>query len=193
MSAMLDGLLQADQEFFLWLNGWHSPFWDAVMAAITYKFTWVPLYFALIYILISHFKTKAFGYLLCIIAVVALSDQIASGLFKPYFMRLRPCHDPVIGALVHLVKGCGGKYGFVSSHAATGFGIATSFNKLPFTKISHASWLYGWAFLYSYSRIYVGVHYPLDIAIGAIVGVLVGLLLVAAYRWSTRNSHSPYF
>jgi len=193
MSTALHNLLSTDQALFLWLNGQHTPFWDIVMASFTYKFTWIPLYLLLIYILISNFKTRALGYLLCLIAVVALSDQIASGLFKPYFMRLRPCHDPIISSLVHVLDGCGGQYGFISSHAATGFGIATSFNLIPPNKIRWAPWLYAWAFVYAYSRIYVGVHYPLDLVVGALVGVLVAIILVSVYRLLTRSVESRYF
>ena len=193
MSPALDSLIHTDKDLFLWLNGQHNSFWDVVMVVITYKFTWIPLYGILIYGLISLYKKKAVGYLLCIIAVVALSDQIASGLFKPYFMRLRPCHDPVIGSLVHVLGGCGGPYGFVSSHAATGFGIATALNLLPFPRLKLFNWLYIWALLYSYSRIYVGVHYPLDILVGALVGTLVAIILVSIYRLSIRRSESPYF
>ena len=193
MNTALDSLLQADQALFLWLNGHHTPFWDSIMRAVTFKFTWIPLYLLLIYRLITEFKSKAVGYLLCIIAIVTLSDFIASGLFKPFFMRLRPCHDPTIGSLVHVLGGCGGQYGFVSSHAATGFGIATSFNLLPTCKIKGASWLYGWALLYAYSRIYVGVHYPLDILARIVVGVLTAIILVVIYPFSTRFSQSRYF
>lgn len=193
MNAAVDSLLQADQSLFLRLNGYHDPFWDNLMVAFTYKFTWIPLYLVLVYSLISRFKAQAVGYLLCMIAVVALSDQIASGIFKPYFMRLRPCHDPFIGSLVHVLGGCGGQYGFVSSHAATGFGIATSFNLLLQYKSKSALWLFCWALVYSYSRVYVGVHYPLDILVGALVGVFVAIFVTGIYRFSTRSTQSRYF
>ncbi len=108
MSPALDTLIHADQQLFLWLNGYHTPFWDTVMVAVTYKFTWIPLYVWMVYSLYARFGAKAVGYFLCIVVVVILADKIASGLFKPYFMRLRPCHDPVLGSLVHHLVGCGG-------------------------------------------------------------------------------------
>ena len=193
MNPALDSLIHSDQELFLWLNGQHTPFWDAVMAAVTYKFTWVPLYLLLVYSLYVRFGMKAVGYFLCIVVVVILADKIASGLFKPYFMRPRPCHDPLIGTLVHNLVGCGGQYGFVSSHAATGFGVAVSYNLLSESRIKLAPWFYLWAVVYSYSRIYVGVHYPLDILVGGVVGCLAALFVVAVYRLSVKNLHSPYF
>lgn len=193
MSPVLDSLIHADQELFLWLNGQHTPFWDSIMAAVTYKFTWIPLYVLMVYSLYTRLGAKAVGYFLCIVVVVILADKIASGLFKPYFMRLRPCHDPVLGSLVHNLVGCGGQYGFVSSHAATGFGIAVSFNLLSESHIKLAPWFYVWALVYSYSRIYVGVHYPLDILGGGLVGMLSAYLVVALYRLSVRNLNARYF
>ncbi len=193
MSPALDTLIHADQELFLWLNGYNTPFWDAVMVAVTDKFTWIPLYVLMVYYLYASFGTRALGYFLCIVVVVILADKIASGLFKPNFMRLRPCHDPFIGSLVRNLVGCGGQYGFVSSHAATSFGIAVSFNLLSESRIKMAPWFYLWAFVYSYSRIYVGVHYPLDLLVGGLVGVLAALLVVAIYRRSVQNLHSTYF
>ena len=193
MSPALDSLIHADQELFLWLNGQHTEFWDTVMAAVTYKYTWVPLYLLMVYSLYARFGLKAVGYFLCILVVVILADKIASGVFKPYFMRPRPCHDPVIGSLVYNLVGCGGTYGFVSSHAATGFGVAVSYNLLANSRIKWAPLFYIWAFIYSYSRIYVGVHYPLDILVGGLVGLLSAFLVVAIYRRSVWNLHSPYF
>ncbi len=193
MSPALETLIHADQELFLWLNGYHTPFWDTVMVAVTYKFTWIPLYVLMVYSLYARFGLKVIGYFLCILVVVIVADKIASGLFKPYFMRLRPCHDPILGPLVHHLVGCGGQYGFVSSHAATGFGIAASFNLLSDSRIKLAPLFYFWAFVYSYSRIYVGVHYPLDILVGGLVGMLSAFAVVAIYRRSAGNLHARYF
>ncbi len=192
MSETIDHIVHTDQELFLWLNGQHKPFWDAVMALVTNKLTWIPLYLLLVYSLIKQFKIKSIGYILSIIAVVALSDQLASTFLKPYFARPRPCHDPALESLVHLIGGCGGAYGFVSSHAATSFGIAMIFNLLPTKQLPGIRWLFVWALVYSYSRIYAGVHYPLDLAGGAVVGVLVALLVWIVFKFYTnpRNSQT---
>ncbi len=181
MTETLEHIIHVDQELFLWLNGMQSAFWDEVMRAITNKFTWIPLYLLLLYGIIAEFRMRAIGYIACILAAVILSDQIASSFFKPYFMRPRPCHDPVIGHLVNVVTGCGGKYGFVSSHAATGFSIATTVNLLPTKRLLAVRWLFFWAFIYSYSRIHVGVHYPSDILGGALVGVISAFLMFCLY------------
>jgi undecaprenyl-diphosphatase len=190
--TLTDQILWADQQLFLILNGQHSPFWDGIMQAITFKFTWVPLYGLLLYGIVSTFDKKAVGYIFCIIAVVALSDQLASALFKPLFMRPRPCHEPEIRVLMHLVGNCGGPYGFISSHAATSFGIATVVNLLPTRRVAGVVWLYLWALVYSYSRVYVGVHYPLDILFGGMAGVLVAYLLAGLYPHIAARIRSDF-
>lgn len=183
-------IVHADQELFLWLNGQHNPFWDTVMALVTNKLAWIPLYLLLIYVLIKQFKIEAIGYIISIIAVVALSDQLASALLKPYFARPRPCHDPALESLIHLIGGCGGAYGFVSSHAATGFGIAMIFNLLPTKQLPGIQLLFLWAAVYSYSRIYVGVHYPLDILGGAMVGILAAVMVWILFFIYVKNKEN---
>ena len=115
--------------------------------------------------------------------VITLCDQTASGLLKNIVQRLRPSNEPTLAGLVHLSKaGPGGLYGFVSSHAANVFGLATflffvldnQFKPLKY-------WLFIWAILVSYSRIYNGVHYPGDIVVGAFIGIGYGYLMAKAY------------
>lgn len=116
--------------------------------------------------------------LLAVIILIVLSDQASVILFKETFKRLRPCHNPQIADLVHLVNGCGGKYGFVSSHAANTFALASFMGlvlkkHIPFILIG----LLCWAIVVSYSRVYVGVHYVSDVFVGALLGMLIGLLV----------------
>ena len=178
MTASIDLFLHADQDLFIWLNGIHYPWLDNVMYWVTFKFTWIPLYIFLILVTIKSEKQKSLSILIAVIAAVIIADKITSGLMKPYFMRLRPCHDPGMSGLFHSVGDCGGLYGFASSHASTSFALAIAWFLLLKNKVKYIGWLLFWAALYSYSRVYVGVHYPGDILVGGMIGLLTGIFCV---------------
>ncbi len=174
---MLPEIIHIDQQFFLFLNGLHWQFLDLPMEIITGRKTWIPLYLFIIYLLFKRYELKsAIIVVLVIVCAVGFTDFISSGLMKPYFERLRPCHDPKIGSLVHVVAGCGGKYGFVSSHAANSFALFGSIAILFRDKSSFVKWMLLWAILVSYSRIYVGVHYPGDVLFGVFLGLFVSFV-----------------
>ena len=182
---MLQTLSELDEHLFLFLNGSHAPWLDQLMFWVTNKYTWFPLYFILIAATVARYRTR--GLLMCLgmVLAVGLSDHITSGLMKPFFARLRPCQVPEWQNVVHLVTGCGGRYGFASSHASTTFALATT---VWLMLRSWSPWFgvaFGWSALVAYSRVYVGVHYPLDILVGAAVGVLVGWLAYQLYQWGT--------
>lgn len=182
MTDIVQSIVRADQELFLWLNGLHTPWLDTLMYWITYKFTWVPLYILLIAVTIRAEGWKKGGVVvLTVILAVVVADKITSGFMKPYFLRLRPCHDPAISTLMHHVTDCGGLYGFASSHASTSFALAAAWFGLLRNKVPQMAFLFLWAVLYAYSRIYVGVHYPLDIFVGGLVGALTGYCFVQLY------------
>ncbi|MBA4853547.1 phosphatase PAP2 family protein [Emticicia sp. BO119] len=170
---MIETIRYAEYEWFLWLNSFHSSFFDTIMYWVTHRFTWIPLYIFLIYYIFGIIRKNAWYKLLFILISVGLSDRITSGLMKPYFQRFRPCHDPAIENLVHVVGGCGGQYGFASSHAANSFALALAFSLFNTQNIRLKFFLFLWAILVSYSRIYVGVHYPTDLIVGAIVGMVI--------------------
>lgn len=173
---MVETIKYAEYEWFLWLNSFHSPTWDVVMLWVTHRFTWLPLYGYLIYYLFKNFRLNFWQNLLFITFSVGLSDRITSGLMKPYFQRFRPCHDPVIQPIVHVLGNCGGQYGFASSHAANCFALAMAFYLLNGSK-KLSFFLFIWAIIVSYSRIYVGVHFPTDLLAGALVGTFITFLL----------------
>ncbi len=129
--------------------------------------------------MVIKFKLKAIYMVLFIGILFALSDQISVGLFKDVFQRLRPCHNPAIANMVHLINGwCGGQYGFVSSHASNSFALAVFTGlvlKTHFKLIFPLLLL--WSSLVSYSRVYVGVHYPGDILGGAILGTIIAIFV----------------
>lgn len=173
---MIAELEKLDRSLFLLINGSHAPWLDSVMWFLSEKFVWIPFYLFLLISLMIHYGWKRT--LIWIIPAVAITitlcDQVSVKLFKEVFERYRPCHNIELSSLVHLVDNhCGGQFGFVSSHAANSFGLATfvllltKWRPLAITMII-------WAVMVSYSRIYLGVHYPGDVIGGAILGVLIG-------------------
>ncbi len=159
----------------LLMNGWHAPFLDFPMELISGVATWFPLYALLLFGLGKKYGwSKWWLWVLAPVLTVAMTDWISVNLFKEVFERYRPSHNLEIKDLLHYVGDYrGGQYGFVSSHATTTFGIATIMTWMYRNqKIAWA--LYLWAALVSFSRIYLGVHYPGDILGGAMLGVSIG-------------------
>ena len=181
MTSVVDTLVHYDQQLFLWLNGIHTPWADVLMFWVTYKFTWIPLYIILIALTIKAEGKKSLAIIITVLVAVAIADKITSGIMKPYFARLRPCNEPVLAGLIHEVSGCGGLFGFASSHASTSFALAVVWFTLLKNKISYMWFILAWAGLYSYSRVYVGVHYPGDILVGAFVGIAAAWVCIQLY------------
>ena len=192
----MDFLTTTDSDLFLFLNSLHADWLDDLMIAITRMWAWLPLYLLLIYWVARQYGKRCWWIFLAVGLVVLCSDQLASHVCKPFFQRLRPCYNSDFQGLIYLPKGmAGGKYGFVSSHAANTFAIAAFLtpalrNFRPWPAII----LYLWAFLSSYSRIYIGFHYPGDIICGALLGILLGLvfwklfqLLIVKSLWNSKQ------
>jgi undecaprenyl-diphosphatase len=179
---MLDWIDQIDKQLFVHLNGSHTAFWDTVMLWITQKNSWLPFYALLIAFFAYTKRLGAVWVLVAVALAIAGADQITSGFMKPFFERLRPCHAPDLAGMVHNVGKCGGQYGFASSHAANTFALATLLWLVFRKDYPQFVLMFGWAAVVSYSRIYVGVHYPADILVGGAIGAGCGWLAFVLYR-----------
>lgn len=183
-----------DLQLFERLNGLHSPFWDTVMFTVSTKTFWIPCYVLLLFVMYRRWGWKTCLLVLATVALmITLSDQFASGFLKPTVQRFRPCRlEAGLDFAVHLVHNkCGGKYGFVSSHSANFFALAT-FLSLLFKRRKLSILFLSVAALVAYSRIYLGVHYPGDVIGGAMIGALSAYLCHFIFLFATKRLSLPY-
>jgi membrane-associated phospholipid phosphatase len=175
---MIEQIIQLDKSAFIAINnGLSIPFLDWLCPILRNQSTWYLLYVVFIYFIIKLYKKASWKILLGIALMILCSDQF-SVFVKNTFERLRPCHDLIMRQNLHLlVNSCGGKYGFISSHATNHFAIAVfvSFFFKSYSRILLPVLIF-WAFSISFSQVYVGVHYPLDVLVGAVIGSLFGFV-----------------
>jgi undecaprenyl-diphosphatase len=183
---MIEYLNAIDADALLAVNGLHDAFQDAFWWMVTAKWSSALLVLALLWILLRQNRRHALLVLAMLALAVLLADQVSSGLIKHLVERLRPTHDPSLESAVHVINGYrGGLYGFVSSHAANSFAVATLLSFIMRHRLVTFS-LFTWALLQCYSRVYLGVHYPGDITVGLIWGGLVGFCVYKVYCRITR-------
>ena len=189
---MLTYLQQLDASLLVAINGWHCPFADQLMWLISGKFSSALILITLLALSLRKGNWKKTLFLLIAIAIVVLiADRVSSGIIKPIVERLRPTHDPDLQNIVHVVNGYrGGLYGFVSSHAANLFGIATL---ISLVLRNRGSWLamMAWAAIVAYSRIYLGVHYPGDILGGTVIGIGVAFFVFWIWKRLSKKWTIP--
>ena len=185
---ILHAVVAADRSASLWLNSLHTPASDAFWIFLSAKAVWIPLYLLVAYLLFRRLGWKnALGCIVAIGLTILCCDQICN-LFKNWVCRPRPCHDEwMIARGIHLPVGLGTPYGFFSAHAANTFGFAACSASMLSGDTQHSYTWYTvlimiWAAMVSLSRVFLGMHFLGDIAVGALAGLVIGYIFAALWR-----------
>lgn len=180
----LQWLIKIDEQLLLAINGCHNEYFDHFMYLFSDRWIWVPMYVAILYVMIRNFSLRKT--IICLIAIaltITIADQVGASLIRPIVERLRPSNpDNPISDAVHIVNNyCSGKYGFPSCHAANTFGLAF-FVCFLFRRRWLTAFLMFWAVVTCYSRVYLGLHYPGDLFFGMILGLLSATMVYLIMR-----------
>jgi len=184
---MLEKILSLDTELFVYLNGLGSDTYDGLWLMITKQINWIPLFLLLLYLIYKKLGTTQTLYLLLFVAVLLVFTDQTTNLFKKGFQRLRPCNNPEIKSFIRIVQ-YRTSFSFFSGHAANTMAVAT-FLYLIFKKDFKYFWLlFLWPLVFAYSRIYLGLHYPLDIISGYLCGAILGFLMFKLYQIAQKKN-----
>jgi undecaprenyl-diphosphatase len=190
---LLQWLDHADKVAFTFIHrGFSAPWLDVVMLLLRNAYVWIPLYVFMLYWALRYDKTIGWKFVAVTVLCFAITDFTSSTILKYYFERLRPCYDEDTVKVIRGIIGCGGRYSFPSSHAANHFGLATFwFYAVHFLTRQKWYWCWVWAFLIGLAQVYIGKHFPLDIAGGALLGCCTGWLLFKLFEvWVRPNSRN---
>ena len=179
--TLLDKIIQYDKDLLVYLNGLGTENWDGFWMLVTNQLSWIPLYLVFLYMIFKSYGwKKGLALLLMTAVLVTFSDQLTV-FMKNHFERLRPNRDPSINQVIRILKN-NSSFSFVSGHATTSMAVS-SFMYLRLRKYyPYTGFFFVWPLLFAYSRVYIGVHFPLDVITGALIGLLLGFLF---YRLSS--------
>lgn len=182
-------IIDLDRQVFSWINkGMVNEIFDYVLYFWRNKYTWIPLYIFIISYLLLNFKKRAYWMLFFMLLTFALTDFVSSKVLKPLIERPRPCHDENVELEARLLLPCGSGYSFTSSHAANHFGIAFFLIfALKRKKRLVSILLIAWAAIVGISQIYVGVHFPLDILCGSLLGIGIARFTCEMFNLSMKK------
>jgi len=192
----IQGLIEVDRLLLSFFNGSDSLFLDGVMVTLTSSLTWIPLYLSLFYLVIKNNETmgQIFLVVACTLLCIFLATGMAESVVKPFVTRLRPSNDPDIKYSIDIVDNMRETgYSFFSAHAANTFAIATFFSCLVRSRSLNIA-LFLWAFTNGFTRIYLGVHYPSDVLVGTLWGIICDLVAYTSYHYIyfRSNPHVDY-
>ena len=192
--TFLDKIIQYDKDLLVYLNGLGTENWDSIWLLITNQLSWIPLYLLFLYLIFRSFGwKKGLGLLLLTALMVTFSDQFTV-FIKNYFERLRPNRDPSINEIIRILKN-NSSFSFVSGHATTSTAVTLLMHLILKKYYPYTGLFFIWPLLFSYSRVYLGVHFPIDVLTGALLGLLIGYsffkLSFRLLKWIENKSKQP--
>ena len=190
LDHLVKWLVELDKDVFIFINSsMHKSWLDGFMLLMRNPYTWVPLYFLLLFKIYKTDPSILLPFIIASLASFAITDFTSASIIKPLVGRLRPCYDVSLQNNIYILTDCAGKYSFPSSHASNHFGLAMVWYQIMFfLRKEKWNWVWWWAAIICYAQVYVGKHFPLDILGGALLGMLAGALIAIGFKyWYTKK------